>query len=170
MICKSWEQRTLHELIDPKAIELIEGADLLLNRFGDWPTFEDAEVLSLSFDRGNHWWVLETGEWSRRVPPSLIATFYVFDSRYAEHAPERKPTKVSIQFYEFREVEIDGFNYQNPIVGLGIKLTYSADLKKTLFSIDWGGTAIPHEVSFSCERIHVLSAEPMVWLTPYLAK
>jgi hypothetical protein len=163
MINKSWEERTIRELVTPEAIAEIEGANLLIERFGEWPTFEDAEVLSLNLDRGNHWWVIQSGEWSQRIPPSLIATFYVFDGRYAPEAPERKPTKVVIQFNEFEIFEIDGFNHQNPIVGLGINFEFSKNMNKNLFSVNWGGTGIKHEVSFSCGHIKVLSVEPMVW-------
>src|SRR5690349_255885 len=111
MIEKTWEERTIPELICPEAIAAIEGANLLVERFGEWPTFEDAEVLALNMDRGNHWWVLETAAWDQRIPPSLTVAFYVFDSRHADEAPERKPTKVVIRFEEFEKFEIDGFNH-----------------------------------------------------------
>jgi hypothetical protein len=159
MITKPWEQRTIEDLVTPEALALIEGADLLIARFGEWPTFEDGEVLAIAFDRGNHWWVIQTKEWSKRIPSSLTATFYVFDSRYADTDPERKPSKVCIRFEEFDEFEMDGFNYQNPIVGMGITVSYSDRLKKNLLSVNWGGTAIRHEVSFLCGQIRVLSVE-----------
>ena len=163
MITKSWEQRTTENLVTAEALALIEGADLLIARFGEWPTFEDGEVLALAFERGNHSWVIQTDAWSRRIPPSLTATFYLFDSRYADTDPERKPSKVCIRFEEFDECEMDGFNYQNPIVGMGITISYSDRLKKNLLSVNWGGTAIKHEVSLLCGQVTVLSVEPMVW-------
>ena len=163
MIAKSWEQRTTENLVSPEALALVEGADLLIARFGEWPTFEDGEILALVFDRGNHWWVIQTEAWSKRIPPSLMATFYVSDSRHADSHPERKRSKVCIRFEEFDEFEMDGFNYQNPIVGMGITVSYSDRLKRNLLSVNWGGTAIKHEVSFLCGQIKVLSVEPMVW-------
>jgi hypothetical protein len=166
MIATPWDKRIVEDLVTPEALALIEESELLTNRFGEWPTFEDGEVLALEFDRGNHWWVIETGEWSERIPPSLIATFYVFDNRYADDDPERKPSKVRIRFEEFAELEMDGFNYQNPIAGMGISVSYSDRLKMNLLFVNWGGTAIKHEVSFLCGHIRVLSVEPMVWPNP----
>jgi len=163
MTNKTWEERTIEELTPPEAVAAIEDANLLVARFGEWPTFEDAEVLALNLDRGNHSWVVETGEWDRRIPPSLTATLYVFDFRHASDNPARNPTKVVIKFEEFEDFEIDGFNHQNPIVGLGIKFLFSKNMNKNLFSVDWGGTGIKHEASFTCERIQVMSVEPMVW-------
>jgi hypothetical protein len=163
MINKPWDERTIEELTSPEAIAAIEGANLLIARFGEWPTFEDAEILALNLDRGNHWWVVETGEWGQRVPPSLTAILYVFDFRHADDNPARKPTKAVIRFEELEDFEIDGFNHQNPIVGLGIKFHFSKNMNKNLFSVDWGGTGIKHEASFTCERIQVMSVEPMVW-------
>lgn len=163
MINKKWDERTLEELTPPEVVAAIEGANLLVERFGEWPTFEDAEVLALNLDRGNHWWVLETGEWERRIPESLTATFYVFDFRYSDDNANRKPTKAVIRFEGLEDFEIDGFNHQNPIVGLGIKYLFSKNLNKNLFSVDWGGTGIRHEASFTCELIQVMSVEPMAW-------
>jgi hypothetical protein len=163
MISKAWNQRGSKGLATAEAIARIENRDLLIERFGGWPTFEDAEVLKLEFDRGNHWWVLESGDWSRRIPPSLVATFFVFDSRFADHAPERKPSSVSIRFEEFQEIEIEGFNHQNPVLGVGIELIYSQNLRKEQFFVDWGGCGMTHEVLFVCDRIRVLSVEPMIW-------
>ncbi|MSP40329.1 MAG: hypothetical protein EXR70_17715 [Deltaproteobacteria bacterium] len=163
MINKPWDERIVEELTPPEVVAAIEGADLLIECFGEWPSFEDAEVLALNLDRGNHWWVLETGKWDQRIPPRLTATFYVFDFRYSGDAPERKPTEAVIRFEEFEDFEIDGFNHQNPIVGLGIKYLFSKNLKKNLFSVDWGGTGIKHEASFTCGRIQVISVEPIVW-------
>jgi hypothetical protein len=166
MIATPWNKRIVGDLVTPEALALIEQSELLIGRFGEWPTFEDGEVLALEFDRGNHWWVIETGEWSKRIPPSLTATFYVFDSRYADTDPERKPSKICIRFEEFDEFEMDGFNYQNPISGMGISVSYSDRLKMNLLFVNWGGTAINHEVSFLCSHIRVLSVEPMVWPNP----
>lgn len=143
MIASPWDKRIVEDLVTTEALALIKESELLINRFGQWPTFEDGEVLALEFDRGNHWWVIKTGKWS-----------------------ERKPSKVRIRFEEFAELEMDGFNYQNPIAGMGISVSYSNRLKMNLLFVNWGGTAIKHEVSFLCGHIHVLSVEPMVWPKP----
>ncbi|MDD5272611.1 MAG: hypothetical protein PHU14_07830 [Methylovulum sp.] len=57
-------------------------SQLLIERFGDWPSFHDAQVLTLTFDRGNHLQIIKTDAWPERIPESLLAQFYVFDWRY----------------------------------------------------------------------------------------
>jgi hypothetical protein len=159
----NWQDRPIPEGASDTAISQIEGASLLVGRFGKWPPFHDAEVLALDLDRGNHWRVIQSNAWDQRIPPSLTATFFVFDHLYAATAPERKETMVALRFEEFERFGIEGFNHQNPIIGLGIAFEYSTNLRKNLFAVDWGGTALPHEVSFTCGRIRVVNVEPMVW-------
>jgi hypothetical protein len=163
MSASEWRDRPIPESTPDAVISAIEGASLLIDRFGEWPTFADAEVLALDLDRGNHRWVIQTNAWDRRIPPSLTATFFIFDRRYFSESPERKETKAVIRFEEFERFAIEGFNHQNPIVGLGIEFEYSTNLRKNLFAVDWGGTALPHEVSFTCGHIRLLNVEPMVW-------
>ncbi|GAB6142242.1 hypothetical protein JCM14076_29710 [Methylosoma difficile] len=148
---------------------MIERNQLLIDRFTDWPSFHDAEVLKLTFERGNHLEIIETDAWSKRIPESLTASFYVFDWRYGAESPPYRETIVTIRFESFGRFGLDGFNYQNPIIGLGITKEYSENLKKELFAVDWGRTALPHEVSFTCERIVIESVEPITWPNP-LAK
>ena len=159
MISVPWDKRG-KELTTPEAIALVQGSSLLVDRFGEWPSFEDAEVLSLSLDRGNHEWVVRTGKWAERIPPCLTATFYVFDSRFADDDPMRKPSRVIIKFCEFEEFEVDGFNHQNPILGIGIRLVHSAARRQQLFLVDWGGTGLTHEVRFTCESVRIESVAP----------
>ncbi|MGH6619935.1 MAG: hypothetical protein ACREF6_10365, partial [Alphaproteobacteria bacterium] len=91
--------------------------------------------------------------------PSLSATFYVFDARFSLEAPERRAAIATILFEQLDAFEMSGINHQNPIIGLGISLVFSERLKTKLFKVDWGGTALPHEVSLTCASIKVLSVE-----------
>jgi hypothetical protein len=159
MITKVWDERFTESLTDSDVISKIVGHGMLTRRFGGWPTFEGAELLSLQLDRGNHWWVQKTGNWSKRIAPYLIATFYVFDNRFGEDSPDRNPSRVGLRFEEFEELEIDGFNHHNPIVGMGVSLKYSSISKKKMFRVDWGGPAMKHEASFLCAGVEVLSVE-----------
>jgi len=138
----------------------IEGANLLVERFGFWPSFEDAEVIALKFERGNHMQVVERGAWAERLGESLAATFLVFDARHALISPARKPTEAVIRFEPLTSFKMSGFNYQNPILGLNIS-PHDLLQDKSKFLVQWGGTAMHHEVSFNCERICVLSAKPV---------
>lgn len=161
MSMENWEDRTAPELYSDEAISVIEGANRLVERFGQWPTFEDGEVLNLTLDRGNFVQLPESGAWHEFVRPSLSAAFYVFDSRFSLEAPERRATIATIRFGQLDAFEMNGFNHQNPIIGLGISLVFSERLKTKLFKVDWGGTALPHEVSLTCASVKVLSVEPI---------
>ena len=157
MISKSWEDRTSDQLVAPEALALIVGASLLTSRFGEWPSFEDAEVLSMNFDRGNYEWVLQTDSWSQLVLPSLSTAFYVFDALYAFEDPRRQASVATIRFDDLVHFDMDGFNHQNPSVGLSLGVQYSEALKKTLLVANWGGTGIQHEVSLLCSSANVVS-------------
>lgn len=163
MIDKSWDELTTENFISPEAINAIDRKNLLIERFGEWPTFEDAEVLSIEFNRGNFKQIIKTNDWDQYISPSLTAAFYLFDNRYSDLSLERKPTEVVIRFEGLENLEIDGFNHQNPIVGLRITFVFSDNLKRNMFAVDWGGTGIHHEVSFTCENIIVLSVEALTF-------
>ncbi len=144
----------------PDVVAQIANAHELVARFDKWPSFTGAEVLTLSFDRGNHCQIVDSGAWDQRKPESLTATFYVFDELESFDSPLRRPTIVTLRFESLAEFRMDGFNYQNPIVDMGIAIRYSERLKKNIFVVDWGRTALQHDVSFGCERIVVTSVKP----------
>jgi hypothetical protein len=136
----------------------VNGGNLLLERFGVWPTFEDFEVVSLRFERGNATKIFETKAWSELIEPGLIVVFFGFDIRYSPENAKRKPSLITMRFQgAFERFAFDGFNHQNPISGLHLALEYSENLRKNLIAVDWGGTGVHHEVSFTCERAEVTS-------------
>lgn len=146
----------------PELIALIDRADLLLDQFGGWPTFEDAEVLALVLERGNHAETLASGDWSSRVGPSVVATFYLFDSRFGRADARRHQSRVRIRFEGVQEFELRGFNHQNPILGMGLGVRDPGRQLGKLFSVTWGGAILEHHVSFSCCRIEVVSVDPFL--------
>lgn len=156
-----WPERPIPEHTDVAIVAAIERSQLLIERFGYWPTSHDAEVLKLVFERGNHLQIVQTGAWSERIPESLVVRFYVFDWDRREETPPYRPTFVTLRFESLERFGLEGFNDQNPIIGLGITREYSANRRKDLFAVDWGGTAMSHEVSLTCERITVQSVEPI---------
>jgi len=158
-----WADREGQETTPPEVVAAIEGAHLVLEWLGAWPAFDDFEIISLQFDRGNLMKVFETRVWSEIVHPSLTVVFYGFDVRYSPDEPNRKPMLITMRFHgTFGRFALDGFNHQNPIVGLEIIFEYSENLEKNVFAVDWGGTGMHHEASFSCERVEVLSVEEFV--------
>lgn len=154
-----WEDRSNLESTTPDVVAAIDGSSLVVERFGRWLKFIDAEVVSQTFDRGNLKEVFQTERWSEAVLPSLEAIFYVFDELHASDSPDRKPTLLTIRFCELDRFSMNGFNHQNSIVELAIVQEYSEQLKQNIFAVDWGGTGILHEASFTCRRIEVIKLE-----------
>jgi hypothetical protein len=157
-----WEDRKGLESTTPEVVAAIDGANLLVDRFGFWPDFGDAEIISMAFNRGNLMEIFDSGDWPSTIYPSITVVFHVFDARHASDSAERKNSLVTIRFESPKRFALDGFNHQNPIVELAIIFEYSENLKTELFAVDWGGTGIHHETSFTCQKIKVISVESML--------
>ena len=154
-----WDDRSRSEDTTPEVVAAIDGSSLVVERFGSWLKFEDAEIVSIAFDRGNLTRIVRTGRWKEAVHPSLEVVFYVFDASRASGSPDRKPSLLTMRFSRLDRFALNGFNHQNPIVGLAIIRERSDRLKTDLFAVDWGGTAMFHEASFTCEKIEVVKLE-----------
>jgi hypothetical protein len=126
-----WLERPIPENTEPKIISVIEQSQLLIDRFGDWPSFHDAEVMKLTFESGNFLRITETNAWYEFIRESLTAQFYVFDWRYGTEYPPYRETLVTLRFAGFERFGLDRFSYQNPIIRLGITYEYSENLKKS---------------------------------------
>jgi hypothetical protein len=85
----------------------------------------------------------------------MRATFYVFDLEKRPEDPERKQGLAELLFKSIDNLQLEGFNHQNPIMGLSIVRKPSGASWRR-FRVEWGGTGMLHEVSFSCEHISVL--------------
>jgi hypothetical protein len=118
------------------------GRELLIQHLGYWPTFEDFEVLSITLERAL---VSATVQ-------DLRATFLVFNLHQAPDDPERRQGTAEFLFEGVGDLQIEGFNHQNPIVGLGIIPTKTLD-GDCRFQVEWGGTCIKHDVSFVCQPV-----------------
>jgi len=132
--------------VSSEILASVHGRELLIQHLGHWPTFHDFEVISIS---------LERAPWLTTATCDLRATFYVYDLQQPPAAPERKQAFAELLFEQIDKLRIDGFNHQNPIVGLSITRCESSGTSPSLF-VEWGGTCLQHEVSFSCSRISVV--------------
>lgn len=138
-----------------ETIKRIQRVEDIISIYGRFPTFEDAEILELTLNRGNTLDCIESSNWDNHRSSSLSVKFYLFDERYDASDPRRNPTHVSMLFSGLGSLAIDGFNHQNAICGVGIREQYSPNYKKNLFRVDWGGAAIAHKVSLTCELIEI---------------
>ena len=135
-------------------IPTIPGADHLINLFGYWPTFHDAEVKWLRLDRGDvssgAGPVLEMAvhcfEMTRDITPS---------GRYAL----RKHTLAHFRFHEVMDVHLENFNRQNAISGLDIVPESNPDWEHPYFQVTiQGGYGVSG--SFHAVSAEVVSAVP----------
>lgn len=136
-------KRTFQETISPEVLARISGRELLIEHLGHWPTFHDFEVLSLLLERA----VVPAATCDLRV------TFLVFDLSKAPDDPERRQASAEFLFESIDALHIDGFNHQNPILGLSI---VPCGGEEHGFRVEWGGTCMQHDVSFTCGRVAVL--------------
>jgi len=127
-------------------LPLIAGRELLIAHLGHWPTFHDFEVLSVTLERAS---------WDLTCTRDLRAIFFVFDLQKPPGDAQRREGSAEILFESVDAVEISGWNHQNPIMGLSITAS-SSDAQSRQLHVSWGGTCMPHEVSFTCRLVSVL--------------
>ena len=89
-------ERPTPDLPTPDVVAQIQNAHELVARFERWPSFSDAEVMSLNFERGNHCEIVESRAWSDRIAESVTAIFHVFDESEGFDSPRRRPTVVTL--------------------------------------------------------------------------
>src|SRR5262245_57544847 len=139
-------ERFIDGVISDEVLADIVGRELLIDHLGGWPTFHDYEVVSI---------ILERAPWLTTATCDMRATFYVFDLDKRHEDPQRKQGLAELLFRGIDDLRLEGFNHQNPIMGLSIVRDPSGYSRRR-FRVEWGGTCMPHEVSFSCSHISVL--------------
>src|SRR5687767_7038301 len=96
----------------------VRNIEALEQIFGYWPSFHDAEVVKVRLDRGDS---LDAQGEGRK--PTLEADIHVFETTdevtdqgfYAL----RKHTLATFAFRGIDELQLEGFNHQNVLFGLG---------------------------------------------------
>src|ERR1700722_7818028 len=86
--------------------DFIVDAETLCSLYGSWPTFHDAEVLSLALDRGT----LPNRE------PSLVIRLWTshFNNRFTHSV-------ATLRFDNPKDLIIEDFNHQNVLMGIDFK-------------------------------------------------
>ena len=92
----------------------VEGAERLVEIFGAWPSFHDAEILELRLDR------MGRGEFEG---PTLDIRFHLYEGRQDASLPSGvrwfNHTQATLRFENVKDIELTGFNHQNAILDLG---------------------------------------------------
>jgi len=134
--------------------QYIAGSRKLVEVFGGWPHFHDAEVIELLLWRGD----VRPGDWDgRNVFPVVTAKIHIFIEQ-----PGSCHTLATLRFEDVDEFKMEGFNYQNAILGLSIsiqergKFETGEDLPPYLM-VEFR-SAFGMGATFRCFRIEVVEA------------
>src|SRR4051794_18908164 len=93
----------------PAELTGVSGAQELFDRFGYWPSFHDAEILSLELNRkGVSKFRIHTWEMTKEVDSE---SFY----KLVKHVV------VEFAFERITQLSFEGFNHQNVIFGLSLE-------------------------------------------------
>jgi len=132
----------------------IEHSKLLTDVFGRWPSFHDAEVVSLELFR----------ESKGVSEPNLKSKVHVFEA-----TPEvdgqgfyilKNHVLVSFLFYGIDESTVAGFNQQNVLWDLEITDISSRQLEHLRFAIHFF-SSFGVEAEFKCRSVEIESIEPI---------
>lgn len=132
----------------------IRGHEELVALFGRWPTFHDAEVLSIALMRD---------EGRRLTGPVCTAVVCPIGE---PGAPAEEGPLVTLRFYDVYDLHLRGFNHQNPILGLevvpfdaarGSQALAPGRLEVTFMEVAEGDFG----ARFTCSRVEVVSLQPL---------
>lgn len=135
---------------DPTSI--VTGHEQLTAIFGSWPSFHDAEVVSVRLERdGRDLW----------ESPALYATVHVFAGRLNEASSTGvefyNHTLVTFRFNQVFDLEFSGFNHQNAIFDLIIATSPGGPDERPIhvnFEASFGVA-----LRFNCQSMEILDVE-----------
>jgi hypothetical protein len=137
---------------------LIENSNKLIEIFGYWPSFHDAEVIDLHLWRGD----IEP-EAGRYVFPVLTVKLHVWELTNAVNTEgffvSRCHTLSTLRFHNVDEFRMEGFNHQNAILGLYIVQEERAQGPSPVFAVKFNA-AFGMGALFFCSSIEVADAVP----------
>lgn len=131
----------------------IPGAQPLVRIFGYWPTFHDAEVIRFGLDRG---------------PPTIEGPTAEADILVFEITKEVSPsgqhvlrhhTLVTIRFRGVTDLQLDGFNGQNALMGLNIHDITDRQLEGLRYEVNFEGS-YGMGAHFLCRGAEVVRVQP----------
>jgi hypothetical protein len=131
----------------------IENKEVLTEVFGYWPSFHDAEVLSIHLDREGQ---------SGYFGPTSSAKVRVFEitSEVSEHGSYilRHHTLVTLRFFQVDDFQAGGFNHENTLWGLAITDVSDRQLENIKFEVRFS-SSYGLEMAFVCKAVRVVAAE-----------
>jgi hypothetical protein len=131
--------------------EFVENAEALTAVFGEWPSFHDAEVLSMYLDRAGS------------IGPTLDARIHVF--RMTSEVDSRgfyvitHHTLVTLRFVNIVLQQLHWFNHQNVLSDLLLERAGADDAEHRCFRAQFG-SSWGVEAELLCDQIIVVAVEP----------
>ncbi|HVS45482.1 MAG TPA: Imm50 family immunity protein [Verrucomicrobiae bacterium] len=126
--------------------EHVGNANAITEIFGGWPTFHDAEVVSMHLQRGPG-------------SPSLECVIHVSEATQEIDAHgfyvQKNHTLVTLAFRNIRLHELSGFNHQNVIYELEIDFAPKGTGRFSVYLPSSNGC----EAQFNCDEIDVAKVE-----------
>ena len=139
----------------PKTVENITGAKKVTAVFGHWPSFHDAELLSLRLERSSH----RDGCHG----PTLDALVHAFEMTSEVGADGcyvlRHHVLIHLRFLDVVELEMNGFNHQNALAGLALTDLRDRQMEHVRWAVRFDGS-FGVEASFQCYEVEVVSVTP----------
>ena len=135
---------------------LVQGSEKLLQIFGRWPSFHDAEVMEIHLSRAPK----ETGG-SRDRRVELLAKIHTWDMTNELDSRGyyvlKNHTLVTLRFSGVEELRLEGFNHQNVIFGLTIQPKESSGAGSSKFHVEFD-PSFGVDAIFDCSAIEVAGA------------
>jgi immunity protein 50 of polymorphic toxin system len=135
---------------------LIQGSEKLTSIFGYWPDFHDAEVLELHFLRGQI--NAEEGQFDL---PALTISMDLKEWALPAEPGILRQIWATMRFEDVDNFRMEGFNYQNAILGLYIGRVEKQEGSSLCFSVDFN-PAFGMGATFECTSIEVVDARSRV--------
>ncbi len=104
----------------------VKGHEEVLRIFGDWPSFDDFEVISIVLERGGN---LTDSE------PCLSAELHAFQKEPSDEGSRSKGVSLNFRFTDLENLRLEGFNHQNALNGIQFKEFWCNRLKQQRFSV-----------------------------------
>ena len=147
----------LNSMQEDAAVEtFIKGSEKLLQIFGHWPSFHDAEIINLHLWRGN-----VNPEMDLYQFPVLTLDVHHWELTKQVDAKGyfvlQHHTRTTLTFSDVQTVHLNGFNHQNAILGLSIKRLERAKLPSPYFSVEIVA-AFGLEALLTCLSVEVTTA------------
>jgi hypothetical protein len=137
---------------------LIAGREKLTSIFGRWPSFHDAEVHELRFQRGH----IDTDAQVYEFPCLTVKLHHWLMTNEIDqkgYYVSTKHTLTTVKFFDVDNFKMEGFNHQNAIFGLEIDQKTREEGPTPYFTVDFE-PSFGIDATFTALRIEIVEAVP----------